>query len=288
MGTTITTGRAVLVDDDALIRSVVRQVLQDSPVEVVGEADSPEAALATLRDTGANIVVLDLALRGGNGEEFLRAVRRHDDDIHVVVYSAYAADPTTLLEAGAAAVVEKPDFARLHAAIDGVAAAMGVPVDRRRSGPDGNTGALPAPTGLSLSGFEQWGSFLSAVEAAGTGDSILCADVVAGAHASLEWDDVFTTDHRLALGRAIARTLRVQDRVSITPTGRPVALLVAGHPEAPTSVFGRIRERWSREVDIGRLVGAFGLVHEGEDGLDRLVVVENAVTADHTNPLRMV
>ena len=99
---------------------------------------------------------------------------------------------------------------------------------------------------------------------------------------------MFTTDHRLALGRAIARTLRVQDRVSITPTGRPVALLIAGHPEAPTSVFGRIRERWSREVDIGRLVGAFGLVHEGEAGLERLLMIENAVSPDHARPLRMV
>lgn len=288
METTITAGRAVLVDDDALIRSVVRQVLEDSPVEVVGEADSPEDALTTLNETGANIVVLDLALRGGSGEELLRAVRRHDDDIHVVVYSAYAADPTSLLEAGAAAVVEKPDFARLHAAIDGVAAAMGVPIDRRRACPDGSAGAIPPPTGLSLSGFEPWGSFLSAVESAGTGDALLCADVVAGAHALLEWDDVFTTDHRLALGRAIARTLRVQDRVSITPTGRPVALLIAGHPEAPTSVFGRIRERWSREVDIGRLVGAFGLVHEGEAGLERLLMIENAVSPDHARPLRMV
>ena len=286
MGTTITAGRAVLVDDDALIRSVVRQVLEDSPVEVVAEADSPEDALAKLRETGANIVILDLALRGGTGEDLLRAVRRHDDDIHVVVYSAYAADPKSLLEAGAAAVVEKPDFARLGAAIDGVAAAMGVPVDRRRPGTE--AGLRSAPTGLSLSGFEPWESFLSAVDAATAGDSILCADVVAGALASVEWDDVFTTDHRLALGRAIARTLRVQDRVSVTPTGRPVALLIAGHPEAPTSVFGRIRERWTREVDIGRLVGAFGMVHEGEDGLDRLVAVEQAVTDDGGNPLRMV
>ncbi len=287
MGTTTITGRAVLVDDDALIRSVLRQVLADTAVEVVGEADSPEGALATLKETGANIVVLDLALRGGSGEELLRSLRRHDDDIHVVVYSAYAADASALLEAGATAVIEKPDFAQLHAAIDGVAAAMGIPVDRRRPGPTPGE-ARPAPTAVSLSGFEPWASFLAAVEAAEAGDSILCADVVPSALSPDGWDDVFATDHRFALGRAMARTRRSHDRVSITPTGRPVVLLVAGHPEAPTSVFGRVRERWCREVDIGRLVGAFGLVHEGEDGFARLVEIEAAVTADGTNPLRMV
>lgn len=286
--TTITMGRAVLCDDDALIRSVIRQALADTPIEIVGEADSAEEALTRLRETGANILVLDLALRAGNGEELLRRLQQEDQDVHVVVYSAYAADATALLDAGASAVVDKPDFGRLQSAVAGIAAALGVTVDRRRDASDDAASRFPPPTVVSLSGFEPWDSFLKAVGRAAGGDALLCTDVVPRRAVEREWEHVLASDHRLALGRVMATTRRGQDRVSLTPDGRPVLLVVSARPEAPTAVFERLRDRWQREADVGRVVGAFGLVHDDDDPLERLVVVEGAVDPGDANPLRMV
>lgn len=277
----------MLCDDDALVRSVIRQVLQDSPIEVVGEAEYPEEAKAIILDSDANIVVLDLALRGGSGEALLRWMREQDRAIHAVVYSAYAGDPRSLLDAGASAVIDKPDFEKLHAAVDGIAAAIGLQVDRRRA-QDRRPPPMPAPTAVSLGGFEPWASFLSALEHAATGDAILCVDIVAAPLLEDRWDHAFGLDHRIALGRAMGSARRVGDRISLTPKGRPALLLVGGHADAPAAVFDRLSEQWSREPEAGTPVGAFGLVHESDDPLERLVVIEAAVTADRSNPLRTV
>ncbi|WP_436796172.1 response regulator [Actinospongicola halichondriae] len=280
-------GRAVICDDDALIRSVIRKVLAESSVDIVGEADSPDQAVASLRETGANILVLDLALRGGSGEHLLQWVREQDADIHVVVYSAYAADPKQLLAAGACAVIEKPDFSRLQGAIEQIATAIGVRVERRRCDDHDLIGRLPPATSISISGFEPWDSFLAAADATRAGDAIMWADVMPGPLTVNGWDAVFLTDHRIAVGRVMATGRRIHDRVSVGPNGRPVLLLVGGRPEAPTIVFRRICERWSREVDRGTPVGAFGLIHDGDDPLDRLFAIEASVTMDRTTPLRM-
>ncbi len=285
---TMVVGRAVLCDDDALIRSVIRQVLSESPIEVVGEADSPEDAMEIVERADANIVVLDLALRGGNGEQLLKWAKAQHRPIHVVVYSSYAADPGQLLAAGADAVIEKPDFGRLHTAIDSIASSIGVPVDRRRRSEARGVSELPPPTAVSLSGFEPWNSFLAAAGAAGPGETILCGDIVPGPRREVDWDVVFATDHRIALGRAMATGRRAFDRISMSPTGRPVLLLIGGHPEAANAVYQRMCDRWGREVDVGSPVGAFGLIHRSDDPLERLVLVEAAVPADRTASLRMV
>ncbi|MDE0803651.1 MAG: response regulator transcription factor [Acidimicrobiales bacterium] len=285
--TAVATGRAVVCDDDALVRSVIRQLLDDSLVSVVGEADSPAGALETIDETGADILILDLALRGGSGERLLQEVAAERPDLRVVVYSSYAADHAQLIAAGATAVVEKPDFARLHDAVDEVIRELGLPVQRRRPSPC-EVVDLPAPTAVSLSGFEPWASFLHAAERLRAGDAVLCADILPAITMRDVWDDVFATDHRVALGRAMVAERRSSDRVSVSPEGRPVQLLVGGHPEAPTSVFKRLVARWAREVDMGTPVGAVGLVRTSDDPHDRLRVVVTSVATERSAPLRLV
>lgn len=285
--TAVATGRAVVCDDDALIRSVIRQLLEDSMISVVGEADSPAEALETIDETSADVLILDLALRGGNGERLLQEVTAARPDIRVVVYSAYAADPAQLIDAGAAAVVEKPDFGRLHDAIDEIIREIGLPVQRRRP-PPRDVVDQPAPTAVSISGFEPWASFLDATGRLETGDAVLCADVLPAITMREVWDDVLATDHRIALGRAMATERRAHDRVSVSPDGRPTLLLVGGHPEAATSVFERLTARWQREVASGTPVGAFGLLRTTDDPFERLRVVESSVATERSTPLRMV
>lgn len=285
--TAVATGRAVICDDDALIRSVIRQLLADSMISVVGEADSPEDALEVIEEASADVLVLDLALRGGNGERLLQQVAERRPDVRVVVYSAYAADPAQLIAAGASAVVEKPDFSRLHDAVAEIIQEIGLPVQRRRP-PPREIDRQPEPTAVSLSGFEPWQSLLAVLPGLRAGDAILCADLLPGPTMRDAWDDVLATDHRVALGRAMAAERRANDRVSLSPSGRPVLVLVGGHPEAPTSVFQRLSARWQREVSTGTPVGAFGLLRSTDDPYDRLQVVESSVATERGAPLRMV
>ena len=62
--------RVVLVDDHRLFRSGVRTELGDA-VTVVGEAETVDEAVAVIRATGPDVVLLDVHLPGGGGRAVL-------------------------------------------------------------------------------------------------------------------------------------------------------------------------------------------------------------------------
>src|SRR6187431_1002104 len=75
-----------LVDDSPLIRRRVTGMLAPA-MDVVGYAETPQAAIAAILDTRPDVVVLDVQLRGGSGLEVLRAVRQAAPGIAFVVFS---------------------------------------------------------------------------------------------------------------------------------------------------------------------------------------------------------
>jgi DNA-binding NarL/FixJ family response regulator len=76
------TVRVVLVEDHALFRAGVRSELtelcrNDTPprIEIVGEASDVESAVATIRSTAPDVVLLDVHLPGGGGQSVIGALR---------------------------------------------------------------------------------------------------------------------------------------------------------------------------------------------------------------------
>ncbi|NUU24676.1 MAG: response regulator transcription factor [Streptomycetaceae bacterium] len=63
--------RVVLVDDHRMFRTGVRAEIGEA-VEVVGEAEDVASAVAVVRETGPEVVLLDVHLPGGGGVEVLR------------------------------------------------------------------------------------------------------------------------------------------------------------------------------------------------------------------------
>ena len=254
--------RALLCDDDAMVRTVVRRLVEDLGYEVVGEAETSEEAIHALDDLDADLMVLDLALRAGNGEDLLARCSGSGGTTRTVVFSAYVGDADRLLDAGATAVVEKPDFVRLEEVARLLLDDGTDRVTDRRTPRSTPVNELPPPTGLTLSGFEPWESFGAAAAALAVRDAVLALDVVPDARLRDVWDDVCRLDYRVALGRAAATVRRSHERVSISPSGVPVVLLVGGAVEAPTALFHRLEQAWRREVASGIPVGAFGHVEE--------------------------
>ncbi|MEV4668394.1 response regulator transcription factor [Microbacterium sp. LWO12-1.2] len=60
--------RVVIVDDHSIFRSGLRADLDDS-VDVVGEAADVPSAIAVIRETAPDIVLLDVHLPGGGGDD---------------------------------------------------------------------------------------------------------------------------------------------------------------------------------------------------------------------------
>ena len=63
--------RVVLVDDHRMFRSGVRAELGDA-VEVVGEAEDAQQAVAVITATRPDVVLLDVHLPGGGGRAVLQ------------------------------------------------------------------------------------------------------------------------------------------------------------------------------------------------------------------------
>lgn len=75
----------LIVDDDQLIRTMLKDALTDVPCEV-SEADSGDAALALIAERKPAVVLLDLFMPGKSGLEVLKALKGHGP--RVVVLSA--------------------------------------------------------------------------------------------------------------------------------------------------------------------------------------------------------
>ena len=75
----------LIVDDDQLIRAMLRDALADVPCEV-READSAAAALAIIADRKPALVLLDLVMPGKSGLDVLKSLK--GKGTRVVVLSA--------------------------------------------------------------------------------------------------------------------------------------------------------------------------------------------------------
>lgn len=79
--------KVFLADDSELIRERVAAMLVDRSMNIVGQAETPQASIDGILAVHPDVVVLDVQLEGGTGLEVLRAVRQVDPRIAFVVFS---------------------------------------------------------------------------------------------------------------------------------------------------------------------------------------------------------
>jgi DNA-binding NarL/FixJ family response regulator len=100
--------RVVLVDDHGLFRAGAIAALADA-VEVVGQADDVDTAIAEVRRTRPDVVLLDVHLASGTGDQVIAAVR---DDLPGTRFLALSVsdsptDVLGLVRAGARGYITK-------------------------------------------------------------------------------------------------------------------------------------------------------------------------------------
>jgi DNA-binding NarL/FixJ family response regulator len=104
------TTSVLLVDDHELIRHGLRRAFERDPdFEVVGEASSVAEALAVIRATGPEVVIMDVRLPDGNGLDAVKKLRAAGETMGIVILTMYAGDDQLFgaLEAGASSFVNK-------------------------------------------------------------------------------------------------------------------------------------------------------------------------------------
>jgi two-component system invasion response regulator UvrY len=80
----------LLVDDHAVVRSGLRNLLTIAMDVRISEAANGRDALSRLRQVRPDLVLLDLSLPGIGGLELLRRILLEDKDVRVVVLSMHA------------------------------------------------------------------------------------------------------------------------------------------------------------------------------------------------------
>jgi len=117
--------KIMIVDDHQVVRAGIKSLIESQQdLEVVGEAATGREAIDKLRQTQADILLLDLSLPDMSGLEVLRHVRVHYESMGVLILSGFpeAQYGLNVLRGGASGFVGKgTDDSELFRAIRTVA-----------------------------------------------------------------------------------------------------------------------------------------------------------------------
>jgi DNA-binding NarL/FixJ family response regulator len=114
--------KVLLVEDFAPIRDRLCELVQTVPgARIVAQADEPDAALAAIRESEPDVVIVDLQLKAGtSGLTILEWLREHRPGTQAIVLSnsAYAQMRKVCLDLGARLFLDKAgEFLRLPAVL---------------------------------------------------------------------------------------------------------------------------------------------------------------------------
>lgn len=102
--------RVLIVDDHAAVRQGVRQVLSEKlHPDVQGEASNADEAIEMTAHEDWDVVILDVNMPGKSGLEALRAMKRQNPRLPVIMFSVYPPEQVAqrFLAAGACGYVSK-------------------------------------------------------------------------------------------------------------------------------------------------------------------------------------
>jgi len=243
--------RLMIVDDSALVRQVVSQIIAQAPdIEVIATASDPLFALEKLQRASPDVILLDIEMPRMDGLRFLRRLMA-ERPLPVVVCSTLVERQAELslqaLEAGAVSVITKPksglrDFLQESAndLLQAIRGAARTNVGRlRRTAP-------PSAHEHRRDVHSDWAVFAAGDKPKYTADVILPAG---SDYRSLP----LTTDKVIAIGTSTGGTQALEAVLTRLPPTIPGIVIVQHMPERFTGMFAtRLNELCQIEVREAR------------------------------------
>ena len=102
--------RAVIADDEVLIRMYIREILENNGYEVAGEAEDGMDAVTVCREQRPDFVIMDINMPVMDGYEATREIRKFSLQVPIIAVTAfaYASDEQKAMENGFNAYMSKP------------------------------------------------------------------------------------------------------------------------------------------------------------------------------------
>jgi CheY-like chemotaxis protein len=265
---------AVVCDDDAIARSAITVSCEEAGLEVVAETDSGTDASELVRRFDVDVLVLDLSLSDGSGEQTLQHLKEEGREVAVVVFTAFASDPWPLLRMGVHEVIEKPNFELLQQVLHRLSESIDstLRADERRAS---SREVGPAPKmWRSPSGINPHRDLTHAVRELEMGDAALAVTVVGLEGLESDVGPLLAGDCRLAVAAALRGQLRIQDLLHEAPeVDGFIALLRGGDARAAGAVWSRLMATLPSLSLPGEVRGAASRVDAmgGTDAVARVV-----------------
>ncbi len=102
--------KIIIVDDHAVVRKGLKQIIEDSSdLSVVDEASSGFELLEKLNDNQYDVVLLDISMPGKDGLDTLKDIKVHSPNLPVLIFTVYPEEQYALrvLKSGAAGYINK-------------------------------------------------------------------------------------------------------------------------------------------------------------------------------------
>jgi two-component system chemotaxis response regulator CheY len=102
--------RMIVADDAPFIREIVRHVAESNDIDLVGEANDGNEAVALVKKIRPDVVLLDIIMPNKSGIEAAKEISAFDPSIKLIAFSTADQDVlvTRALEAGCVSYIVKP------------------------------------------------------------------------------------------------------------------------------------------------------------------------------------
>ncbi|HET8871699.1 MAG TPA: chemotaxis response regulator protein-glutamate methylesterase [Aquabacterium sp.] len=214
--------RVLIVDDSAVVRQVVTQLLSaDKAISVMGAVPDPVFAMERMKKEWPDVIVLDVEMPRMDGVTFLRKIMSERPTPVVICSTLTTQGAETTMQAmaaGAVSIVAKPKAALKQTLLEGADDLVSVVKAASRARLRRISDATRAPLKVA---------------------SKLTADAVLPGAASGPKAMVETTDRVVALGTSTGGTQALERVLSALPVDSPGIVIVQHMPEAFTAAFAQ-------------------------------------------------
>lgn len=102
--------KVLIVDDAAVVRRSIRELVEDNGFEVIGEAENGAVGISQYKKLKPDIVTMDIMMEGVDGIKAVKGIMKYDSKAKIVMVTAAAQENMVrqAVKSGAKSFIAKP------------------------------------------------------------------------------------------------------------------------------------------------------------------------------------